>query len=181
MSTKAIAERVRGFGMRAVVITGGEPLLQSSEVVGLVEELREHQITIETNGTFSPPESLIERVQWSVSPKLQSSGHQLDTGVLQKYVEIFRESNIRPSQLKFVISSKDDWEQFWSLYPSIFPNVNDPYELVIQPVAASHRTTERYLTAVQDLTERLLKEYPGSGVRVLPQLHRLIWGNQRGK
>lgn len=62
-----------------LVITGGEPLLQQMKLIDVIQTIREdygcyNDITIETNGTIKPSESLIdENVFWSVSPKLSTS------------------------------------------------------------------------------------------------------------
>ena len=62
-------------GSRNVMITGGEPLLQRTELVHLVNALRGigKQIQIETNGTYAPPD-FGPAVTWVIDYKLPSSG-----------------------------------------------------------------------------------------------------------
>ena len=71
----------RATEARNVVVTGGEPLLQQSELIPLVEMLRAGglRIEVETNGTIIPAAGLAAAVdQWNVSPKLANSGNAPD-------------------------------------------------------------------------------------------------------
>lgn len=77
MTPAEVAERVREMGIRKLTITGGEPLLQTSELETLLYELRcfegEHHVTVETNGSIVPPRWPVSFV---VDYKLPSSGHE---------------------------------------------------------------------------------------------------------
>jgi len=60
-----------------VLITGGEPLLQSNEVMKLTGQLitAGHDVQIETNGSFPIPEEFVDDpVYWVVDYKCPSSG-----------------------------------------------------------------------------------------------------------
>ena len=73
MDVDEIIERVSAFDATHVVLTGGEPLIHD-ESVALINRLadRGYHITVETNGTISPPpETRIDLA--SISPKLASS------------------------------------------------------------------------------------------------------------
>jgi 7-carboxy-7-deazaguanine synthase len=74
---KSVAEvdaMIAAAGVDAVVITGGEPMLQQKDVVDLVRHRSGMDWFIETNGTVAPVDALHdnERVFFNVSPKLQS-------------------------------------------------------------------------------------------------------------
>jgi 7-carboxy-7-deazaguanine synthase len=74
---KSVAEidaEIAASGVAAVVITGGEPLLQQGEIVALVRRRSGIDWFIETNGTIAPVDALHddERVFFNVSPKLSS-------------------------------------------------------------------------------------------------------------
>src|SRR6267143_4783455 len=65
-------------GVKHLVLTGGEPMLQQGELLPLLQSLKETGffIEIETNGTLTPASEMIEVVdQWNVSPKLENSGN----------------------------------------------------------------------------------------------------------
>ncbi|MBN2153580.1 MAG: 4Fe-4S cluster-binding domain-containing protein [Candidatus Lokiarchaeota archaeon] len=69
-----IDAEIAASGVSAVVITGGEPLLQQAEVVELVRLRSGIDWFVETNGTIPPVDALHddERVYFNVSPKLPS-------------------------------------------------------------------------------------------------------------
>ncbi len=69
-----IDAEIAASGVVAVVITGGEPLLQQKEVVELVRLRSGIDWFIETNGTIAPVDALHddEHVFFNVSPKLLS-------------------------------------------------------------------------------------------------------------
>jgi 7-carboxy-7-deazaguanine synthase len=74
---KSVAEldaEIAASGVAAVVITGGEPLLQQGEIVALIHRRSGIDWYIETNGTIAPVDALHddERVYFNVSPKLSS-------------------------------------------------------------------------------------------------------------
>lgn len=72
-----------------IVITGGEPLLQTETLISLTSRLHstKHTIEIETNGTIRPhPHLYTDR--WSVSPKLGNSGMaNVYYEVLEQFIE----------------------------------------------------------------------------------------------
>lgn len=64
----------------SIVITGGEPLMQQTDLIPIMDVLREYgnRIHIETAGTIRPISIFNEHVtQYNVSPKLASSGNRL--------------------------------------------------------------------------------------------------------
>ena len=71
-----VAARVRELAPRAVVVTGGEPLVQQAALLALCEALGpEFTVDIETNGTLVPKADLAARLHTLVvSPKLANSG-----------------------------------------------------------------------------------------------------------
>jgi 7-carboxy-7-deazaguanine synthase len=101
---------------RAVVITGGEPLLHAKPLAALVPSLLDggFQVEFETNGTISPagvPED--GRVHFNVSPKLsnscQSESARLNYGVLAELMA-------RPSAvLKFVVAEESDMRELTAI------------------------------------------------------------------
>lgn len=143
-----------------VVITGGEPLQQNlAPLLACFEHWRE--ITIETNGTMLPP--VLQRpVLWSVSPKFGSAGHTPDLAILKQF-------NQQPDvQWKLVFSNEEDWVQAKSLAWAI--GSHHPYYL--QPNGADVVNLTRWAW-------EHMPEWSGFQVRLAPQLHVLIWGQER--
>lgn len=79
MEADAIARAVAGYGAKNVVLTGGEPMLQTDALVAICGALRardpSYRFEVETNGTVAPSEALDGFVaQYNVSPKLANAG-----------------------------------------------------------------------------------------------------------
>jgi organic radical activating enzyme len=72
-----IVETALACAPAAVVISGGEPLIQqnSAAFTLLLDSMPGQEIGLETNGTIAPAENMLNRVSWvTVSPKLAHSG-----------------------------------------------------------------------------------------------------------
>ncbi len=119
MSADEIRLRVQKLGVRRVLITGGEPMLQKEELSLLVWKLREwgFWIQIETNGTFFPcldhpsDGSWAARVDsWVMDYKLPSSG-SFHLMRFENFTTLGSESYI-----KFVVENRKDYEVALSFY-----------------------------------------------------------------
>lgn len=75
MSSQEIIGRIIQSGCSKVTITGGEPLLQSINI--LVDDLcnQEIDISIETNGTLPLPQECIDKVSWVIDYKIGEYFH----------------------------------------------------------------------------------------------------------
>lgn len=153
----------------SLVLTGGEPMLQ--ELEPLVALVGDRHLTIETNATIFKPMPRVDL--WSLSPKLGASGHKPNRRVLQEYLA-FAEEKI---QLKFVVGPED--------LPQVLQWLGELYAtcpVVLQPVGRPGEPVGSYLARLRELGESVLAEpaWRRYEVRVLPQLHRLLWGEERG-
>lgn len=95
-----------------IIITGGEPLLQSEPLRTLSDSLAPSiyahiMLEIETNGTISP-EGFGHNVRFSVSPKLSNSGNPWNKAIKPR---IIAEHNHRRSDFKFVLASPRDFSE----------------------------------------------------------------------
>lgn len=151
-----------------VVLTGGEPLLH--DLGPLLDALKGKHRTIETNATI---ESEYPVELWSLSPKLGSSGQKADPKISQTFLDRF------PGhvQLKFVVATGEDLARIETFLREVETG-NTP--IFFQP-EGREGSLEAYLTRVKELADRVLESPFFSRVRVLPQLHRLLWPNERGK
>ncbi len=144
-----------------VCLTGGEPLIQS-DMPELIRRLiaAGKQIDIETNGSVDlsdvPADPLI---LISMDMKCPSSG--MNDRMLVSNVGLLSMKD----QLKFVIDTQEDLDYAVEFVKTHKPATN----VIFGPVGGTGK--------LEWLTERVLAE--GIDVRVLPQLHKIIWGDKR--
>lgn len=81
-----------------LVITGGEPMLQQTKMLSLIQNFPDWKIEIETNGTIMPSDEL-KKCQINCSPKLSTSGNTL-------------RARYRPDVLKKIASFPNHWFKF---------------------------------------------------------------------
>ncbi|HEY1013304.1 MAG TPA: 7-carboxy-7-deazaguanine synthase QueE [Herpetosiphonaceae bacterium] len=171
-----IAERIGAQGARHVVLTGGEPMLQRHlpELAAVLRE-RGHHLTVETNATIYRPELADLINLWSLSPKLKGAG----TGALRlKPLRQFMDGAASGQQWKFVITGDDDLDQlhgFLSEHP-----VFSERQLIVIWQPEGRWAEQNYGAALEWLAERAQAErWRPFNVRVLPQMHVIIWGKRR--
>lgn len=156
-----VVEAIREFGTRYVCITGGEPLLQK-DIFRLINTLLEndYKVSVETNGSISIEEMpCSEDLVVSMDIKCPSSGmaDKMDLGNL----ELLSQSD----QLKFVVADKRDMEYA----KEVIQKHEIQATIIMTPVGG----IDLKPVAEWVLENRLQ-------VRVLPQLHKIIWGERRG-
>lgn len=176
-----------------LVITGGEPLVQLDALgyiintaIAMKSMRNTHsRIIVETNGSISPndmkwairfeesrlTDEAINRVFWSVSPKLHSSAEEWRTTKFQDFLKL---PNI---QFKFTINPFDlddiiDLKSILCLMPPEIP-------VVVQSVTAfEDYDHEGYQRSLNELCDIVLKSrYPQ--IRLIPQVQKVIWGLAR--
>ena len=158
-----VLEEVKKWDCARVCITGGEPLLQREEVSKLAEELIEmdYNIVLETSGHKMPPE-----VFWGDSSVISMDCKCPGSGMHER-MDFSLFSRLRPKdQLKFVIQDEQDFD--YAL--SVLDEHDIKAHIIFQP-AGGHN--------IGWITERVMSDNL-SRVRVLPQLHKIIWGDKRG-
>jgi 7-carboxy-7-deazaguanine synthase len=170
-----VDELARRCTARRVVITGGEPLAQ--DVAPLVACLRGKHVTIETSGTIFvdlPGVSL-----FSISPKVGSSGYAPKPVTLRKFCA----AAAGRMQLKFVIAGERDYEEALACVVALRDALPQETPIILQPESGRAGRGDAYLETLRDLTERTLGDARWSGLdlRVLPQLHYLLWGGEPGR
>ena len=156
-----LLKRIEKENMEWVCITGGEPLIQD-ETYLLVDALlrKGHKVLIETNGSVDisklPTE---ENLVVSLDIKTPSSG-------MHNFNQFKNLDYLGPNDyVKFVIADETDFE-----YAVKIINTRDiKTEIVFQPL---------WGTDMEKLVKMVLDA--NLNVRVLPQLHKMIWGEKRG-
>lgn len=99
-----------GPSVRAVVVTGGEPLLHAKPLQKIVPQLIDDgfKIEFETNGTITPS-GVHPDVHFNVSPKLSNSNQSI---LLRMNYRLLEEYLARPSTIfKFVVRDKEDVDE----------------------------------------------------------------------
>lgn len=173
----AVAELVQAAassGLRHVVITGGEPLLQR-ELPALCSALRAQgqHVTVETAGTLAP-EFVCDLL--SVSPKTSNSD---PTGPWQERHRKLRENlaplrlllqRHRQFQLKFVVQGEEDMPEVLALVEGL--GVSGEHVLLM-PEGQTAKDVARVAPQVARLCLRF-------GFRFSPRLHLELFGAGRG-
>ncbi|MHC1680889.1 MAG: 7-carboxy-7-deazaguanine synthase QueE [Methanomassiliicoccales archaeon] len=161
MTVEEVLAGVKGYRTRHVCLTGGEPLWHDGtpELISrLLEEGK--QVSLETNGSLSisnlpdDPGLMI-----SMDYKCPSSGMQ-DRMLLENLKHLGPKD-----QLKFVVADREDLETAEDVLRKYQPNC----PAILTPVGGL-----TLAPVVEFVLKRKLE------VRVLPQLHKLIWGEKRG-
>lgn len=106
-----VVDWVLDHNVGRVVVSGGEPTVQMTALAHLLVMLDSEGIAVEveTNGTRFPsgiPDSLMNAVQWNVSPKLASSGVARDRAL--DFEVLTRFAALPNANLKLVIANDED-------------------------------------------------------------------------
>jgi 7-carboxy-7-deazaguanine synthase len=161
---------------RRVVITGGEPLAQ--DIGPLVDRLSpRHHVTVETSGAIFA--DLPKVALFSLSPKVGSSGYSPKIEVLRKYCA----AAAGRMHLKFVIADDRDLDESFECLARIENDLPPSTPVIVQPESVSAGRGEKYAAALRALAERVLEQerWRRFDVRVLPQLHYILWGGEPGR
>ncbi len=159
----SILERVASYQTHDVCVTGGEPLAQRA-CVGLLKALCDqgHRVSLETSGAM-PVTELDARVIRVVDVKTPGSGEESRN----LYEQL--QSLAPQDQIKFVITSREDYE--WS-------------RARLQELRLNERCGVLFSPSFGQLPARELAEWVLADrlpVRFQIQLHKILWGEERGR
>ncbi|GMA50078.1 7-carboxy-7-deazaguanine synthase [Alicyclobacillus contaminans] len=162
-----------------VTISGGNPALIRDAMAEFLQLLRAHAIRtgLETQGSVWR-----DWFRWiddlTLSPKPPSSGMRTDWRVLDDIVERVRADALNAS-FKVVVFDDADYDYAVDVHRR-WPDI--PFFLSVgnEDTAAEGDVSARLLEQLRWLTERVTSHPEMNDVRVLPQLHVLLWGNRRG-
>jgi len=176
---KEIIERVSAFGVRHVVLTGGEPMIMS-DIQELCAELKAlgHHLTIETAATVFKP---IPLDLASLSPKLSNSNPidreggrfalahdrmRINLVAIQNFIDAAPEF-----QLKFVVREESELAEIESLLKQL--KHWSPSDVLLMPEGIEAQALAARSVWVAELCKR-------TGYRFCPRLHISLYGNRRG-
>ncbi|OQA32114.1 MAG: 7-carboxy-7-deazaguanine synthase [Betaproteobacteria bacterium ADurb.Bin341] len=163
MTLAAVLDEVQGYPVRRACVTGGEPLAQA-ECLDLLTALADsgYDVSLETSGALdiAPVDSRVSRVMDLKAPDSGEEGSNRweNLQLLNAHDEI-----------KFVIASRRDYEWARALIGAHRLDLLCP--LLMQPAHG--------LIEPRELAEWILAD--ALPVRFQMQLHKLLWGNMRGK
>lgn len=160
-----IMSEIKKYPCKNVVLTGGEPLIQSA-ITELCEDLRTfgYHIAIETNGTVIPNGYLKAYVdEWNISPKLRNSGNSVGN---YNSIKTFP---VEKSWYKFVVGNESDVEDV-DKFANEFKLPNE--RVILMPEA---RTKNQLQWKSKQIIE-LCKEH---GYRFSSRIQVQIYGKKR--
>ena len=163
MALGEVLDAVAGHAVRHVCVTGGEPLAQPA-CLALLEQLSDagHSVSLETSGAFDIG-GVDPRVSRIVDLKAPGSGES-DRNRWQNLPLLTANDEI-----KFVLKDREDYEWARDL-------ISERRLASVCPLLLSPVESELAATTLADwiLADRL-------PVRFQLQLHKLLWGNMRGR
>jgi organic radical activating enzyme len=167
ISLESIRKSINSFNSYNLVITGGEPLLWQGQLYALIKDLP-HYVTIETNGTIVPSDELLKRVdEWSVSPKLNSSGNDIDKRLNYDALEVLK---AHKAIFKFVVTNEKDVEEVLEICKQVRI---DNHKVWLMPEGTTGSEILKKSLWVIELCKKHNFNYSA-------RLHILIWGKKKG-
>jgi 7-carboxy-7-deazaguanine synthase len=184
MTTEEIWSQLTELGgtkFSHVTISGGNPALLAN-MGSLVSLLRENGIRIGVETQGSKWQEWLKRVQdVTISPKPPSSGMVTDYEKLSMIIERLQDIKENQLSLKVVVFNDEDFiyaKQIHQRYPNV------PFYLQVgnDNVFGNDQSqiVSSLLTKYEWLINEVVKTNEMNNVKVLPQLHTLVWGNKRG-
>ena len=175
-------KRLGGSGFSFVTISGGNPALLRNleELIAILKE-NDIKVGVETQGS-KWQEWLYEIDELTISPKPPSSGMTTDYSVLSAIFEKLKKRNSNQHvSLKIVVFNHEDYDyakQIHLRYPMI------PFYLQVGndeiTTTDNQQLISHLLQKYQALIYKVIADEELKDVKVLPQLHALVWGNKRG-
>jgi len=162
-SIEQVINEVRKFNCRLAEITGGEPMLQK-ETPMLINKLLKlgYETLLETNGSISLEPVNANAIK-IVDVKCPSSGH--DGSFLMENLKLITLQD----EIKFVIADRKDYEF-----------ARDFLEKCIKDKTAKILFAPAHpLMPSQELAKWILAD--GLMVRLQLQIHKFIWGEEKGR
>jgi len=161
LSIQHILDEIAQYNTQYVCVTGGEPMAQSN-CLKLLDALidNDYKVSMETSGSIdiAPVNSKVSIVMDIKTPS-STEEHQ------NRYENLSILKN--KDQLKFVIASRSDFD--WCT--EMLENNEVESEVLFSPVYESLRPVE--------LADWILEKK--LNVRLQVQLHKILWGDQKGK
>ncbi|MGT2948007.1 7-carboxy-7-deazaguanine synthase QueE [Streptococcus devriesei] len=160
-----------------VTLSGGNPCLLAANMAELVAKLKDRQVTLAVETQGSRWQSWLKDIdQVTLSPKPPSSKMEVNFETLDFIV-----AQLDPQKVTYKIPIFDELDLDFA---KMIQERYQPDVLYLSAgnpePTASGDIVQHQLTRLKDLWERIAQDDSWGNVRVLPQLHTLIYDNQRG-
>lgn len=179
MPWEIVAEKVRSYPARHVVLTGGEPMI-APHIRALAQALHRdgYHLTVETAGTV-PPEGICCDLA-SISPKLSHSSPGVEAGAWKERHErerwqpfVLRQwAQDYSCQWKFVVRGREDVAELEKLLAEIGQPIV-PHDVLLMPEGVDSGTLR---SRASEVVEICLER----GYRYSSRLQIELFGNTRG-
>ena len=164
-----VAARIEALGQSRLVVTGGEPMLQSAALGELLKLLPDMTVEIETNGTTTAPGHVDVWIdQYNVSPKLAHSGNPAELALIPERLRSY--SLDERAFFKFVVASPDDVAEVAEL---VRAHALPRQRVFLMPEGTDSETIR---AREQWMTQACLDH----GFRMTDRLHIHLFGDTRG-
>jgi organic radical activating enzyme len=173
MSPEDAADVILGYDCAHTVITGGEPLLQESDLLEMIRHIRartpEHFFEVETNGTRLPGDAFAREIgRFNVSPKLANSGMETRLRIIPDVLAGF--AAMPQAWFKFVVATESDLEEVMGL---VVAHQLPGQRILLMPEG-------RDVPALDATSAWLAERCRDLGMRFSDRLHIRLWGDKRG-
>ncbi len=171
-------EKLSGGKPLMISLSGGNPAIQPLGDLIKLGKAKGYEFTLETQGSISQ-EWFKDLDVLTLSPKPPSSGEKTDWAKLASCVDIA--ANSADIALKVVVMDEDDYafaRHVAERYP-LLPLFLQPANHTPPTADSEYVDMDGVMDRMRWLVDRVIKD-GWYDVCILPQLHVLIWGNQKG-
>jgi organic radical activating enzyme len=167
MPVGQVADTMNAMGVKLVVVSGGEPLVQQRTLTGLVDLLDATRVEIETNGTMTPVQ-MPGHVWYNVSPKLANSGITHERRIIPEAITALNDTG--HATFKFVARDDRCMDEVDGLVSDLGL---DPCNVWVMPEGRNTTDLGNHMDAIAD---RAIS----TGYNLTGRLHVTVWGDKRG-
>lgn len=161
-----------------VTVSGGNPALLGAPVATLIDLCHQlkWQVGLETQGSHWQP-WFLEIDDLTISPKPPSSKMDTDFAILDGVVKQLAEHNVNFS-LKIVIFDEGDLAYAKKVFQR-YPTASQYLQVGNDATGETGSIATYLLGRLNWLFEQVIQDPTLNNAKVLPQLHALVWGNER--
>ncbi len=160
-------EELSGGKPLMISLSGGNPAIQDLKPLIDLGHEQSYKFALETQGSIAK-DWFSDLDVLTLSPKPPSSGEKTDWSVFDKCLSMA--GNNPAITIKIVIMDEKDYAYAYDTYTR-YPH----YPIYLQPCNKGGDLNENMLW----LVDKIIKD-KWFNVRVLPQLHVILWGDKRG-